>query len=170
MGESEGSVDDRAIQHEEVGRDIAASGVITTEGSDEYGGLAGGVLLVVDAALGEDGALVLADDGLDLGVEAVLEDEPGVEDTLECDEDLAGAGMGMGDVETAGLDHGDGRGDAETGESRPVLDSSEEDGASLRAGTGALVVVVEDHGLAEGGTREELSIGIGEQLIKALDG
>ena len=76
LGEAEGGVDDLGVEvDDEVLSDRGRTGVLGVEAGDGDRGLAVQVLLEVDAALGEDGALVLGQGGVELRGEAVLEYE-----------------------------------------------------------------------------------------------
>lgn len=73
VGESESGVNDLRVNvDDEVLGDGAGTGVLRVEAGDGDRRLAVKVLLEVDAALGEDGTLVLGQGGIELRGEAVL--------------------------------------------------------------------------------------------------
>lgn len=114
VGEAEGGVDDFGVDVDnEVLGDGAGTGVLRVETSNRNSGLAVQVLLEVDAALREDGALVLSQGGVEFGDEAVLENESrehfGVGDEGQ---EFSGAGMEVRGIQAAGVEEDAGSGDA----------------------------------------------------------
>ena len=77
--EAEIGVDDVRVQEEEVLANRAEARILVAEGGDEDGRVAVVVELVVDAPLGQDGALVLREGGAHLGLQTVLEEEAGLD-------------------------------------------------------------------------------------------
>jgi len=168
LRETERRVNDVGGEHPIASRNIAAARILTVQRGNEDGRGAGGVLLVVDAPHGENGCLVLPELRLDLGVEAVLLHEPGVEDPVDDGEHLIGARVQMRDVQPTGLDERDGAGDAELLEDGEVVDRGEEDGATFGVGGGSLVVEVENGELAESVAGEEIAAAVGEEFLQAV--
>lgn len=78
VGQTKSSIEDVGVESEEVLRDLAGSGILAVERSDESGLFAVVVELEVDGALGEHGTLELVQSTGNLGVltsfnKAVLE-------------------------------------------------------------------------------------------------
>ncbi len=90
---AEGGVDDAGIESEEVLRNLRGARVLVVEGGNERGWLAGRVELVVNAAHGENGALIFLDIARDLGGEAILQNEPSLNLSLNNGKEFGGARM-----------------------------------------------------------------------------
>lgn len=121
--ETNGGINYTSIQREEVLGDLARTRIGTVERSDESGVVAGGVKLKVNAALGEHGALVGAQGGVDLrgeaageGQEAVLENEAGHDGAAGDGQELGGAWVDVRGVHAAGVEEGHGDRDALSGD------------------------------------------------------
>jgi len=93
MRETQRSVDDVGVEHEEAGCNVASARILVVQSSDENGRRAGGILLVMYAAHREDRPLVLPELRRDHGVEPVFLDEPRVQNALDHGEELVRAGM-----------------------------------------------------------------------------
>jgi len=100
LGEAEGGIDDSWVQSEEVLGDAARTWVLGVESADADLRGALEVLLEMDAALREDGALELSQGGVELGDQAVLKNETGLDASWGGDgEEFRGARVDMGGVE-----------------------------------------------------------------------
>jgi len=123
LGEAESSIDNVAGGvDEEVLGDGAGTGVLGVEASDGDSRVAVQVLLPVDAAHRECGALEEGQVGALFRDEAILEHETGLDVAVGDDgEKLSGVGVDVGGVETAGLEEDACGGDAQTSQEREVL-------------------------------------------------
>lgn len=122
LGEAEGGVDNVLVQvDDEVLGDGAGAGVLGVQARDGHGGLAVQVLLEVDAALGENGALELGEGRVELGRQAVLEHEAGEDVAVGRDgQELGRARVHVRGVEAAGFEEDAGRRDAQARQDREV--------------------------------------------------
>jgi len=123
-GETESSVNNGRVDLlQEVLGDGAGAGVFGVEASDTDGGSAVEVLLPVDAALREDGALELGKGGIELGVLVVLHHEAGEHALLAGrreGEELSGARVDVRRVKTARLEEDCSCGDTKSREDGEV--------------------------------------------------
>lgn len=101
--------------------DGAGARVLGVEAGDGHRGVAVEVLLEVDAALGEDGALELGQGGVELGRQAVLQHEPREDVAVgRHGQELGGPRVDVGGVEAAGLEEDARRRDAQAGQDGEV--------------------------------------------------
>jgi len=100
FGETESGINNGRVQCEEVLRNAAGSRVLGVESADADLRRAFEVLLEVDAALREDGALELCQGGVELGSQAVLEHEASLDVPVGGDgEEFRGARVDVGSVQ-----------------------------------------------------------------------
>ena len=121
LRETEGSINNICIQAEKVLGNLAGTRIVRVERSDEGGGLAVGVNLVVDGTHWEDGALELGEFSGDFGVlagfyEAVFQDVAEFDGALDDGEEFGGARVHVWGVHAAGVEEAERSGDTETGE------------------------------------------------------
>ena len=158
-GEPEIGLDDVGVEVEEVLRDAAETRVVAVEASDEGRGLAVVVELVVHAAHGEDGALVLGQRVAELHARAILHDEAGLDDAAVgdgCDgKDLRRPWVDMRRVHSTGVHEAHGEGDAQVGE----------DGKFGAVGEDALAALA-DEGAAVG----RLRVGVRVEVVLVVGG
>lgn len=129
LGKAERGVDDVGVETKEVLRNLRCAGIFAVEGSYEGGGLTLVVDLVVDAALGEHGALEFGERAGDFGVltsrhQAVLENVAKIDLAFDDGEKFGGAGMDMGCVDATSVKEAKRGGNSQTsedGESLNVL-------------------------------------------------
>jgi hypothetical protein len=98
--EAEGSIDNTAVESEEVLGNLAGTRVLRVEGSDEGSRLAVVVDLVMDGAHGEDSALELLESRGDLRSEAILEDKASLNFAGDDGQELSGARVGVRCIDT----------------------------------------------------------------------
>jgi len=105
LGEAERSINDSRVDREEVLGDAAGTWVLGVESADTDLRVALEVLLEVDAALGEDGALELGQGGVELGGQRVLKHEAGRNAAFSGDgEEFRGARVDVRGVEPASVE------------------------------------------------------------------
>lgn len=163
VGEAEGGIDDfRVDVDDEVLGDGAGTGVFRVETGDGDGGGTVQVLLEVDAALREDGALIFGQGGVELGDEAVLEHESrehlGVGDESQ---ELGRTRVEVGSVQSTGVEEDACCGDTGAGEDGEVGSLSKIDLATCSGGNGGVGGRVEVE-LEVDGTTGELRLEVGE--------
>ena len=168
-------------QSEEVLRDLRRARVGAVQRGGEDRALARRVELEVDAALREDGCFELVQGGVEgegEGVDGfgrvfeqpVLHHEADFELAFDYGEELGGARVGVRGVHAAGLDEGDGAGDAFAVEEGEVGFIGDEDAAAVAADGGGLEVegegVVDGFGVGEGHFALVVD---GEEFLEAVD-
>jgi len=168
LGEAQSSVDDIGREHPEVCRDVAPARIFAVKRSNEDGGRAGRILLVMDAALGEHCPLELAQLRLDRGVKSILLHERGVQSSIDHGEEFVGAGMYVRNIKTTRLDERNGTGDAELFQDGEVVDGGKEDGTTLGSSGRRLVVEIENRELAKSVPGEECSTRVREQGLQSI--
>lgn len=158
VGETQGGVDDLRVDvDEETLSEGAGTGVLAVETREGDGGLAVKVLLEVDGALGEDGALVLGQGGVELGGQGVLQHEARQDVAVgRHGQELGGSRVDVGSVEAAGLEEDAGKGHAGAGQEREV-DAVGEVDLAARSGGDARV-----------GRRVEVELEINHASIQVL--
>jgi len=105
LGETKRSINNSRIDREEVLRDAAGTWVLRVESADTDLRVALEVLLEMDAALGEDGALELGQGSVELGGQRVLEHEASCDAPFSGDsEELRGARVDVRGVEPTSVE------------------------------------------------------------------
>ena len=129
LGESQRRIDNiPGGVDQEVLCDGAGTGILGVETGNGRGRLAIHVLLPVDAALGEGGALEQGQVGGLFGGEAVVQDEARADVAVGDDgEEFGGVGVDVGGVQSAGAKEDGGGGDAEAGQEGKVGAAGEVD-------------------------------------------
>ena len=154
-GEPERRIDDRGVNGEEVLRNRARAGVLAAQARDEDGRLAVVVELEVDAALGEDGPLELAERRVLLHGEGVFEHEARLDvGALRQDEEFGRARVDVWRVESTRVHEANGGGEAGANHGGKVGAVREVDlaaGAGFDAGVRGWVEVEFEVGRVHGG-------------------
>ena len=158
VGETQGGIDNLRVNvDKEALSERAGTGILAVETREGHGGLAVEVLLEVDGALREDGALILSQCGVEFGGQWVLQHETRQDVAVgRNSQELGGSRVDVGGVEAAGLEEDAGKRNASARQEREVDSVGEVDLAASPGGD------------ARVGRRVEIKLEIDHASIKVL--